>query len=287
MANVLIGKLDPNSYHPPYLVNVEYLEAPPNNESVTALVEKTIDCLGIKDKKLFKVLLSDQAAYMVKAGKNLKEIYECLIHISCIVHGMHRVCEEVRAMCSKLNQLITKVKQIYRKSPKRQSDWKAAFPDVPLPPKFVLTRWGTWVEAVVHLFKYFDVAYRMILSLKDEDAAAIPEAKKLLEDQECLHELRFVAENLEFLPNTIKQMEEEGLTVEQSLGLLDGVKNKIATLKGNTEVEAKWVERLKAKFESVLEKNPDIGLVRGMSGEKSALYKYSPLNSVDVERSFR
>ena len=77
------------------------------------MVEDTINLLEIQDKKLFKVLLSDQATYMVKAGKNLKEIYECLIHISCIVHGLHRVCEEIRAMCPKLHQLITKVKQIY------------------------------------------------------------------------------------------------------------------------------------------------------------------------------
>ena len=148
VANVLIGKLDPNTYHPPYLVNVEYLEAPPNNESVTTLIEETIDSLGVNlsNGNLFKVLLSDAAAYMVKAGKNLKDIYQCLIHITCLVHALHRVCEEIRAMCSKLNKLITTVKQIYRKSPKRLAAWKAAYPKVPPPPKPVLTRWGTWVE---------------------------------------------------------------------------------------------------------------------------------------------
>ena len=50
---------------------------------------------------------------MVKAGKNLKEIHEGLIHITYLVHALHRVCEEIRAMCNKLHKLITAIKQIY------------------------------------------------------------------------------------------------------------------------------------------------------------------------------
>ena len=288
VANVLIGKLDPNTYIPPYLVNCEFIKEPPNNENITSLVEGTLGNLGIKDKALFKVLLSDQAAYMVKAGKNLKEIHEGLLHISCLVHGLHRVAEEVRAMCKKLHKLITAVKQIYNKSPKRKTDFKAAYPEVSLLPlQFVSNRWGTWLAAVVHLFKHFDAVYAMVMKMKDEDAAAIPEAKKLLEDQEAVHELSWVAENLEFIPNTIKAMEEEGLTVERSLELIDSAKFKVENIKGNTEMEAKWVLRLKEKFESVLEKNPDIGVIRGMSGEQLNPYKYCPVTSVDCERSFR
>ena len=123
--------------------------------------------------------------------------------------------------------------------------------------------------------------------MKNEDAAAIPEAKKLLEDQECLHQLRWVAENLDFLPQKIKEMEEEGLTVQRQLELFDDAKCKVENIKGNTEMEAVWVQKLKEKFESVLEKNPDIGVVRGMSGEELAMLKYVPLTSVECERFFR
>ena len=147
VANVLMGVLDPAMYHPPHLVNVEYLEGAPNNETVTVLILETLDALGIRDNALFKALLSDAAAYMVKAGKNLKDIYDCLIHITCLVHALHRVCEEVKAMCSKLNKLITSVKQIYRKAGSRLIAWKKAYPRVPVPPRPVLTRWGTWIEA--------------------------------------------------------------------------------------------------------------------------------------------
>ena len=91
-------------------------------------------------------------------------------------------------------------------------------------------------------------------------------------------------------------MEEEGLTTQQSMRLLDEAKEKIENLRGNTEKEAKWCARLKTKFDSVVTKNPDIAVVRGMvqraqSGEKIsstlALLKYCPVTSVDCERLFR
>ena len=85
-------------------------------------------------------------------------------------------------------------------------------------------------------------------------------------------------------------MEEEGLTLQQSMGLLDEAKEKIDNLKGSTEKEAKWVERLKAKFESVVTKNPDIEVIRDVissSHNGENLLKYCPLTSVDCERSFR
>ena len=180
VANVLIGKLDGKMYHPPHLVTCEFMEAPPNNESITTLIEESLDNLGIlgigraQDRNLFKALLSDAAAYMVKTGKNLKECYQSLIHITCLVHALHRVCEQVRAMLSKLNKLITTVKQIYRKSPKRMAEWKAAYSKVPLPPRPILTRWGTWVEAGIYYDKYFDIVHDMVNRLKEEDAASIP-----------------------------------------------------------------------------------------------------------------
>ena len=85
-------------------------------------------------------------------------------------------------------------------------------------------------------------------------------------------------------------MEEEGLTLQQSMGLLDEAKEKIENLQGNTEKEAKWVERLKAKFESVVSKNEDIRVIKEIiesSQNGDNLLKYCPLTSVDCERSFR
>ena len=295
VSNVLVGKLDPNGYHPPYLVNCEFIEQAPNNEIITTLVEETIDSLGIRDRGHFKALLSDGVSYMVKAGKNLKEMYKCLIHITCLVHALHRVCEEVKAMCSKLNKLITTVKQIYRKAGSRVLAWKKAYPHVPVPPLPCLTRWGTWIEAALYYHQYFDAVHDMVNRLKDVDAAAIPKAKKLLDSQDLANQLQWVARNLGFLPEIIKRMEEEGLTVQESIGLLDEAGEKVAALKGNTDLEAKMVERLKAKFDSVVEKNPDIGVIRGMlhpamSGEKLSnelsLLKYCPVTNVDCERSF-
>ena len=297
VANILIGELDPKMYHPPYLVNCEYLEAAPNNESITTLIEETIDSLGIQNRGQFKVLLSDMASYMVKTGKNLKEIHENLLHITCLVHALHRVCEEVKAMCSKLNKLVTWVKQIYRKAGSRLIAWKKAYPGVPVPPRPVLTRWGTFVEAALYYHKYFDAVHDMVNRLNSDDAAAIPKTKTLLDCQKLHEQLNWVATNLGFLPEIIKKMEEEGLTVQESIGLLDEAKQKIDNLQGKTDIEATWCSRLKAKFESVTGKNPDLNVIRGLItvqsalggeiNENLALLKYCPITSVDCERSFR
>ena len=136
----------------------------------------------------------------------------------------------------------------------------------------------------------------MINRLNENDAAAIPKAKKLLDSQKLHEQLNWVATNLAFIPEIIKMMEEEGLTVQESIGLLDEAKEKINNLQGKTELEAKWCSRVKAKFESVVGKNPDIGVIRGLVqrvkngeeiGENLALLKYCPITSVDCERSFR
>ena len=104
-----------------------------------------------------------------------------------------------------------------------------------------------------------------------------------------------MATNLGFLPEIIKKMEEEGLTVQESMGLLDEARAKIEELVGSDKLEAEWCERLKSKFESVVTKNPDIKIITDMVqslkmgdkvGPHMELLKYCPITSVDVERSF-
>ena len=38
-------------------------------------------------------LLTDAAPYKVKAANSLKVFYSKLIHVTCLVHGLHRVAE--------------------------------------------------------------------------------------------------------------------------------------------------------------------------------------------------
>lgn len=42
------------------------------------------------------LLVSDGAAYMMKAGKTLQSAYPAIIHVTCLAHVLHQVCEFVR-----------------------------------------------------------------------------------------------------------------------------------------------------------------------------------------------
>jgi len=49
---------------------------------------------------------------MVKAGKALSDTK--MIHITCLAHAVHRVCEEIRKSFQKIDSLIANGKKIFK-----------------------------------------------------------------------------------------------------------------------------------------------------------------------------
>ncbi|GBP73499.1 hypothetical protein EVAR_57394_1 [Eumeta japonica] len=76
----------------------------------------------------------DAAPYMIKAAKTLQVFYPNLIHVTCLLM-VHRLAEE---------------------APARIKAYKEKLPNLPLPPEPVITRWGTWIEAVLFFNKHFE-----------------------------------------------------------------------------------------------------------------------------------
>lgn len=93
------------------------------------------------DKVLF--FLSDASPYMVKSGEVLKSLYSKMIHVTCVVHGLHRVAEEVRSKFHVVDKVISSVKKIFRKTPSRLLVFKSEAPNLHLPPEPIITRWGS------------------------------------------------------------------------------------------------------------------------------------------------
>ena len=82
---------------------------------------------------------------MLKSGQELKVFYPALLHVTCLAHGLHRVCESVREMFPEVNDLVSTVKRIFVKAPSRIIIWNEVSLEVPPPPEPVLTSWGTWI----------------------------------------------------------------------------------------------------------------------------------------------
>jgi hypothetical protein len=71
-----------------------------------------------------------------------------MVPLTCLVHGLHRVAEEIRGNYPDVDNFISNVKKIFLKAPLRVEKFKQA-PSQPLPPKAVLTRWRTWLDAAM------------------------------------------------------------------------------------------------------------------------------------------
>lgn len=146
IAHLIVGTLSENESSCSFLLSCKQLEEV-NNATVSRFVNDSIRLLwphGNESKVL--LLLTDAAAYMIKAGKNLKVFYPNLIHITCLAHGLNLIAEKVRTSFPVANSFISCVKKIFIKAPLRVQRYKQIL-NKELPPEPIITRWGTWLKA--------------------------------------------------------------------------------------------------------------------------------------------
>lgn len=108
-------------------------------------------------------MLSDAAAYMLKAYTNSKKFYVHLIHCTCLAHGLNRVAETIRTQFPLVNDLIKTGKKVFLKAPLRVQLFRDRMAGVPLPPEPVITRWGTWLDAANYYADHFEFFKEIIL----------------------------------------------------------------------------------------------------------------------------
>lgn len=100
------------------------------------------------------ILCTDSVAYMLLAGRILKNTFPNMKHFTCLAHALHRLSETIRLSYGQVDTLINNVKKIFLKSPNRVRIFKELYPNLPLPPEPVITRWGTWLRAAFYYAKH-------------------------------------------------------------------------------------------------------------------------------------
>jgi hypothetical protein len=110
VANVIVGILEADYSGKQCLVHSEQLEKT-NYSTIARVFDKSIEIIGIQQEDVL-LFTSDVAPYMIKAGNTLKAFHPKMIHITCTVHGLHRVAEEVRGKFSNVDKLFSSVKTI-------------------------------------------------------------------------------------------------------------------------------------------------------------------------------
>jgi hypothetical protein len=298
VANVVIGILNDTESSNIFLLHSEELEKC-NHSTICRLFDKSMNLLWPKSVQHDKVLLfiSDAAPYMVKAGEAIKLFYSKVIHITCLAHAFHRIAETVRTGYPKVDKLIANVKKVFRKAPSRIQYFKSIAPSLSLPPENILTRWGTWIKAANYYCENFEQIKVIINTFDDNDAVSIRNSKKYLSDQNIEAQLVFIKSNFGFLPDLITRLEKQGISLADSIYIVEGAKKKLIQINGEIG------EKIKIKIDSVLSKNKGYQAVLKISkilnGEENidgipedfslndlTYMKNCPITSVDVERSF-
>lgn len=299
IPNVIIGTLEAEKSGKIFLLNTEELEKA-NYSTVSKLFDKSLSILwpgGIKHDNVL-LFLSDAAPYMVKSGQTLNALYSKMIHVTCTAHGLHRVAEQVRSQYESVDQLISNIKKIFRKAPSRMLLFKTEAPDLPLPPEPVITRWGTWINAAIYYCEHFDIIFNIVNKLDSEDALSIKNAKKYLATPGIKNDLVYIKSNFSSLTTSITKLQTEGVSLADSIVIIDNVSVAMKRLTGTTG------KNICTKMENVLKKNVGLSMLKKikniLNGELIYMidlpedldindltyFKYAPITSVNVERSF-
>lgn len=97
--------------------------------------------------------------------------------------------------------------------------FKELYPQLPLPPSPICTRWGTWLRAAEY---YTDQLHdiQQVIEALEEDAEIVKEAKKLLKNLELFSGLAVIRQNYTFIPNYIAKLERAKSPVSKNLAIL-------------------------------------------------------------------
>jgi hypothetical protein len=298
ICNFIVGTLHAENVGKSFVLNCECL-APVNHATIAQFFTNSLQILWPQELQYNKVLLllTDGAPYMIKAGKGLKVIFNKMIHVTCLAHALHLTAESIRACHSGVDNLIASTKKVFKKAPYRVRKFKEMTPTLPLPPSPILTRWGTWLKAAFYYAENFDDVKAVIDTFNKDYSASIKQSQNLFSSPAIKFDLSYIQANFKQVTNSITKLETSGLRLTEALDVIQEVRETLQAANGETGKKAS------EKLEQLLKKNlgfsslVSIGnVLKGEIGSNTfesdmapseiASFKYAPITSCDVERSF-
>ena len=123
---------------------------------------------------------------MSLAEKTLKELYPCLMQVTCVAHLLHNCAMRVRAHFKNIDEIIATIKAATIKNKDRKKDFHDA--GLPSPPDPVITRWATWLRAALYYNENLPAVRTIAINVED----LVPGLVKI-------NQYRTLAANVEFL----------------------------------------------------------------------------------------
>ena len=206
-------------------------------------------CPDGSQRQRFKVLATDGAAYMLKAGRNLKPFFPDLIHVTCVAHGFHLVAESIRQTFPLIDQLIANCKKVFLKAPYRVSAFKQQNPGMILPPEPIVTRWGTWIKAANYHAENYNAMRNFIETLDPADSQAIRKIQDLYKLKILEQQIGFLKANCSFIPGLIEKMEAKNMELTKAISIVHEFELKVH------KIPDKLGQPIKKKWNFVRQKN--------------------------------
>lgn len=139
---------------------------------------------------------------------------------------------------------------------------------------------------------HFELIKEIINQLDGEDAVAVSKAQNLFSNVNLKHNLIYIKANFSTLATSITQLETSGVPLIDSINIIQKIKAEIQ--KGKIIYQKLTTTLNKNKGFKIISDISDILNGQGATNEipddltanDLAFFKYSPITSVDVERSF-
>lgn len=169
------------------------------------------------------------------------------------------------------------------------------FPDLSLPPEPCITRWGSWLKAAIYYCENYSAVEAVVATFNDEDAESICLSKEMFAEPNMKTNLAYIKNNFTTIVTGILKLETQGLSIDESITVIEAIQTSLKSLRR---------KEFSTKLDAVLTRNRgfnDIVEIRNvlfhgsetsseyvnkLSSYELSLFKFCPLTTSDVERSF-
>ena len=133
--------------------------------------------------------------------------------------------------------LISNVKKIFLKASLRVEKFKQEAPSLSLPPKPVLTRWGTWLDAAMYYCENYSTIEKIVSELDSNEASSIKFVKELF-SSDVSGKLAYIKSNFVVISKTTARLEAAGLEMNDALDIVKSVTPNLGQARGKAAESA-------------------------------------------------
>lgn len=200
-------------------VDLIYLEHV-NGTTVSQAIMQTLSKYDVDFNKV-SAFITDNASYMSKTFGIVKGLLPNCVHVTCNAHIMNLVGETWRKHFPKVDRLVACFKTTFLHCASRKRRYVDYLADqtqqetIAIPPTPVVTRWNSWFRTVSHHTKYVH-HYRGFIAKELELSTAtnaLTELSTLLESDQIIDEVRFVADSSVPLVELLTWFENRHVTI--------------------------------------------------------------------------